>query len=152
MNNLKLLIKKEEENSKNNLLNDNNRYTKELFPIKEKKDIQTSTFISRNKISYNIDKIKSKYGIFTSDLNQKIDYNKIQILKNKYFSDKINNGEFSINNIDKFSINNKKKNKNRNLFRNSSLQFVKENNIIFKNFYKTFKNQKVNKLIKIMEL
>ena len=42
--------------------------------------------ISSNKtISLNIDKIKTKYGFLTNNLSQKLAYNKIQLLKSKYF-------------------------------------------------------------------
>ena len=65
--------------------------------------------ISYNKkISLNIDKIKTKYGFLTNNLSQKLAYNKIQLLKSKYFKSNNNinyNSNFNINNIDQFSIN-----------------------------------------------
>ena len=82
-------------------------------------------------------------------------------MKSKYFKSNNNinyNSNFNINNIDQFSINqnnniHKKKAsmtnnkvKKKNLFRNSSLQFVKENNIFFNNFYNTLRNKKNSNL------
>ena len=149
--------KEEKNNIKSILIN--NRYSKQPL-ISQEKNIQLiSTIISKNKISINIERIKNKYGFSTNCLNQKLAYNKIQNLKNKYLKNNNNfNSKLDFNTIDKFSLihsrnNNIKLNKNsvnntierkKNLFRNSSLQFVKENNIIFNNFYNTFRNKRRN--------
>ena len=148
MNDFKLLLKSQEI-SKNNHLSINDRYKNESLSIKRENYNQATTLIKRNKIIHNIDKIKSKYGFFTNSLNQKLTFHKIQMLKNKYLSNNINsNNNFNISNDEKFSINNNKINKN--LFRSSSLQFVKENNIIFNNFYKTLKNKKSTNIYEII--
>ena len=159
MKSFRLYNSKEEKNNIKSILI-NNRYNKQPILIKDKNKQLISTIISKNKVSINIERIKNKYGFLTNSLSQKIAYNKIQNLKNKYLK---NNNNFNskldfntINTIDKFSINNNKNNnikklnkesvnniieKKKNLFRNSSLQFVKENNIIFNNFYNTFRNK-----------
>ena len=138
----------------------NNRYKKEALQSKEINK-NFGSISSNKKISLNIDKIKTKYGFLTNNLSQKLAYNKIQLLKNKYFksNNSINiNSNFNINNIEQFSLNlnnnlHKKKGpmtnnivKKKNLFRNSSLQFVKENNILFSNFYNTLRNTKNSNL------
>jgi len=158
--------KKEKSNFKANI--DNNRYSKINIMSKESKNNEGPTFIlSRNKTNKNINKIKLKYGLFGNSSNPQIIYNKIQVLKNKYLTNnKINNLKLHQNKADYYNkilsnkkslinskstfyndINNKynlsnQNIKKRNLFRNSSLHFSKENNIMLNNFTFTNKIQK----------
>ena len=160
MNNFNFFNKKEEKNNINTI-SDNNRY-KKLSSHEEKNATLGSTIISKYKKKYNIETIKKKYGILTYNLSPQITHSKIQFLKNKYINNNINfyknhNSNIShymINNVENMSINNNinpdnvmnKTHKKYNLFRNSSLQFVKENNIILNNFYNTLKSKKRNDL------
>ena len=158
-----------------NSFRSNDRYKKGTLQSKEIKKNLGSATTTQNRMSLNIDKLKTKYGFLSNNLSQKLAYNKIQMLKNKYFknnnsynynynyNNNINyssNSNFNINSIDQFSINlNDNLNnlnrspvrnldKKKNIFRNSSLKFVKENNIIFNNFYNTLINKKNNTLYK----
>ena len=168
--------KKEKNNIKAN--KDNNRYTKINIMSKESKCQESPTIIlSKNKTDRNINKIKLKYGLLGNSSNPQIIYYKIQILKNKYLSNNnintlqfnqyktdytnkiplnkkslINSNSSYYNNIaynNKYNLSNKIIRK-KNLFRNSSLQFSKENNIMLNNFTFTNKIQKnidYNKII-----
>ena len=162
-------IKHKKEKSNNNIknINDNKRYSKINIMSKQSKNQEGPTFILlRNKTNKNINKIKLKYGLFGNSSNPQIIYNKIQVLKNKYlFNNRINNlklNQYKTDNTNKlilnkkslinskstFYNNNNKHNldnqniQKRNLFRNSSLRFSKENNIMLNNFTFTNKIQK----------
>lgn len=159
MNNFNFFKKKEEKNNINTI-SDNNGY-KKLTSHEEKNTTLGSTIISKYKIKHNIEKIKEKYGFLTYNLSPQITHSKIQMLKNKYLNNNINFyknhnsniNRYMINNVENMSINNNinsdnvmnKTHKKYNLFRNSSLQFVKENNIIFNNFYDTLTSKNRNK-------
>jgi len=147
--------KKEISNIKSNL--DNNRYSKINIKSKESKNQETPTIIlTKNKADKNITKIKLKYGLFGNSSNPQIVYNKIQVLKNKYLSkNKTDTNKIIVNKKSLFNRNSTYYNniynqynlstkniRKKNLFRNSSLRFSKENNIMLNNHTFTNKIQK----------
>ena len=136
----------------NYISNDNQRYQNNLLLIKDKYRTQNSLFSSKHKTNEIIDKIKMKYGLLHNTINTKVVNRKMQILKNKYMKGSQNlESKININNNIRYSTNNDINNKlvlrannnnKKHMFRSTSLQFVKENNLNFNNLYNTLKNDR----------
>ena len=136
----------------NYISNNNQRYQNNLLLIKDKYRTQNSLFSSKHKTNEIIDKIKMKYGLLHNTLNTQVVNRKIQILKNKYMKGSQNlESKININNNIRYSTNNDINNKlvlrannnnKKHMFRSTSLQFVKENNLNFNNLYNTLKNDR----------
>ena len=134
--------------------NENKRYHNNLLLFKDKYRTQSQLSIisSKDFDKEKIDKIKMKYNLSHNSINTQFVHRKIQFLKNKYLNNTPNiDNKFRINNTIRYSINNNSNNKiflhsrnniQKNMFRSSSLQFVKENNFKFNNLYNTLKNGK----------
>ena len=136
----------------NYISNNNQRYQNNLLLIKDKYRTQNSLFSSKHKANEIIDKIKMKYGLLHNTLNTQVVNRKMQILKNKYMKGSQNlESKININNNIRYSTNNDINNKlvlrannnnKKHMFRSTSLQFVKENNLNFNNLYNTLKNDR----------
>ena len=136
----------------NYISNNNQRYQNNLLLIKDKYRTQNSLFSSKHKTNEIIDKIKMKYGLLHNTLNTQVVNRKMQILKNKYMKGSQNlESKININNNIRYSTNNDINNKlvlrannnnKKHMFRSTSLQFVKENNLNFNNLYNTLKNDR----------
>ena len=136
----------------NYISNNNQRYQNNLLLIKDKYRTQNSLFSSKHKTNEIIDKIKMKYGLLHNTINTQVVNRKIQILKNKYMKGSQNlESKININNNIRYSTNNDINNKlvlrannnnKKHMFRSTSLQFVKENNLNFNNLYNTLKNDR----------
>ena len=136
----------------NYISNNNQRYQNNLLLIKDKYRTQNSLFSSKHKTNEIIDKIKMKYGLLHNTLNTQVVNRKMQILKNKYIKGSQNlESKININNNIRYSTNNDINNKlvlrannnnKKHMFRSTSLQFVKENNLNFNNLYNTLKNDR----------
>jgi hypothetical protein len=138
---------------KDNYISYNNqRYQNNLLLIKDKYRTQNSLFSSKHKTNEIIDKIKMKYGLLHNTINTQVVNRKMQILKNKYIKGSQNlESKININNNIRYSTNNDINNKlvlrannnnKKHMFRSTSLQFVKENNLNFNNLYNTLKNDR----------
>ena len=138
---------------KDNYISYNNqRYQNNLLLIKDKYRTQNSLFSSKYKTNEIIDKIKIKYGLLNNTINNQVVNRKMQILKNKYIKGSQNlESKININNNIRYSTNNDINNKlvlrannnnKKHMFRSTSLQFVKENNLNFNNLYNTLKNSR----------
>jgi hypothetical protein len=136
----------------NYISNNNQRYQNNLLLIKDKYRTQNSLFSSKHKTNEIIDKIKMKYGLLHNTINTQVVNRKMQILKNKYIKGSQNlESKININNNIRYSTNNDINNKlelrannnnKKHMFRSTSLQFVKENNLNFNNLYNTLKNDR----------
>lgn len=136
----------------NYISNNNQRYQNNLLLIKDKYRTQNSLFSSKHKTNEIIDKIKMKYGLLHNTINTQVVNRKMQILKNKYMKGGQNlESKININNNIRYSTNNDINNKlvlrannnnKKHMFRSTSLQFVKENNLNFNNLYNTLKNDR----------
>jgi hypothetical protein len=136
----------------NYISNNNQRYQNNLLLIKDKYRTQNSLFSSKHKTNEIIDKIKMKYGLLHNTINTQVVNRKMQILKNKYMKGSQNlESKININNNIRYSTNNDINNKlvlrannnnKKHMFRSTSLQFVKENNLNFNNLYNTLKNDR----------
>lgn len=136
----------------NYISNNNQRYQNNLLLIKDKYRTQNSLFSSKHKTNEIIDKIKMKYGLLRNTINTQVVNRKMQILKNKYMKGSQNlESKININNNIRYSTNNDINNKlvlrannnnKKHMFRSTSLQFVKENNLNFNNLYNTLKNDR----------
>ena len=136
----------------NYISNNNQRYQNNLLLIKDKYRTQNSLFSSKHKTNEIIDKIKMKYGLLHNTINTQVVNRKMQILKNKYIKGSQNlESKININNNIRYSTNNDINNKlvlrannnnKKHMFRSTSLQFVKENNLKFNNLYNTLKNDR----------
>ena len=136
----------------NYISNNNQRYQNNILLIKDKYRTQNSLFSSKHKTNEIIDKIKMKYGLLHNTLNTQVVNRKMQILKNKYMKGSQNlESKININNNIRYSTNNDINNKlvlrannnnKKHMFRSTSLQFVKENNLNFNNLYNTLKNDR----------
>ena len=136
----------------NYISNNNQRYQNNLLLIKDKYRTQNSLFSSKHKTNEIIDKIKMKYGLLHNTLNTQVVNRKMQILKNKYMKGSQNlESKININNNIRYSTNNDINNKlvlrannnnKKHMFRSTSLQFVKENNLNFNNLYNALKNDR----------
>ena len=136
----------------NYISNNNQRYQNNLLLIKDKYRTQNSLFSSKHKTNEIIDKIKMKYGLLHNTINTQVVNRKMQILKNKYMKGSQNlESKININNNIRYSTNNDINNKlvlrannnnKKHMFRSTSLQFVKENNLYFNNLYNTLKNDR----------
>ena len=136
----------------NYISNNNQRYQNNLLLIKDKYRTQNSLFSSKHKTNEIIDKIKMKYGLLHNTINTQVVNRKMQILKNKYMKGSQNlENKININNNIRYSTNNDINNKlvlrannnnKKHMFRSTSLQFVKENNLNFNNLYNTLKNDR----------
>lgn len=136
----------------NYISNNNQRYQNNLLLIKDKYRTQNSLFSSKHKTNEIIDKIKMKYGLLNNTINTQVVNRKMQILKNKYIKGSQNlESKININNNIRYSTNNDINNKlvlrannnnKKHMFRSTSLQFVKENNLNFNNLYNTLKNDR----------
>ena len=136
----------------NYISNNNQRYQNNLLLIKDKYRTQNSLFSSKHKANEIIDKIKMKYGLLHNTINTQVVNRKMQILKNKYMKGSQNlESKININNNIRYSTNNDINNKlvlrannnnKKHMFRSTSLQFVKENNLNFNNLYNTLKNDR----------
>ena len=136
----------------NYISNNNQRYQNNLLLIKDKYRTQNSLFSSKHKTNEIIDKIKMKYGLLHNIINTQVVNRKMQILKNKYMKGSQNlESKININNNIRYSTNNDINNKlvlrannnnKKHMFRSTSLQFVKENNLNFNNLYNTLKNDR----------
>ena len=134
----------------NYISNNNQRYQNNLLLIKDKYRTQNSLFSSKHKTNEIIDKVKMKYGLLHNTINTQVVNRKMQILKNKYIKGSQNlESKININNNIRYSTNNDINNKlvlrannnnKKHMFRSTSLQFVKENNLNFNNLYNTLKN------------
>lgn len=134
--------------------NENKRYHNNLLLFKDKfkSQSQISILSSRDSTKEKIDKIKMKYSLSQNSLNTQLVHRKIQFLKNKYMKDSPNlENKFKINNTIRYSINNNMNNKinlhsrngiKKNMFRSTSMKFVKENDFKFNNLYNTLKNER----------
>ena len=140
-------------NGKDNYISNNNqRYQNNLLLIKDKYRTQNSLFSSKHKTNEIIEKIKMKYGLLHNTINTQVANRKMQILKNKYMKGSQNlESKININNNIRYSTNNDINNKlvlrannnnKKHMFRSTSLQFVKENNLNFNNLYNTLKNDR----------
>ena len=138
---------------KDNYISYNNqRYQNNLLLIKDKYRTQNSLFSSKHKTNEIIDKVKMKYGLLHNTINTQVVNRKMQILKNKYIKGSQNlESKININNNIRYSTNNDINNKlvlrannnnKKHMFRSTSLQFVKENNLNFNNLYNTLKNDR----------
>ena len=136
----------------NYISNNNQRYQNNLLLIKDKYRTQNSLFSSKHKTNEIIDKVKMKYGLLHNTINTQVVNRKMQILKNKYIKGSQNlESKININNNIRYSTNNDINNKlvlrannnnKKHMFRSTSLQFVKENNLNFNNLYNTLKNDR----------
>ena len=136
----------------NYISNNNQRYQNNLLLIKDKYRTQNSLFSSKHKANEIIDKIKMKYGLLHNTLNTQVVNRKMQILKNKYMKGSQNlESKININNNIRYSTNNDINNKlvlrannnnKKHMFRSTSLQFVKENNLNYNHLYNTLKNDR----------
>lgn len=136
----------------NYISNNNQRYQNNLLLIKDKYRTQNSLFSSKHKTNEIIDKIKMKYGLLHNTINTQVVNRKMQILKNKYIKGSQNlESKININNNIRYRTNNDINNKlvlrannnnKKHMFRSTSLQFVKENNLNFNNLYNTLKNDR----------
>ena len=136
----------------NYISNNNQRYQNNLLLIKDKYRTQNSLFSSKHKTNEIIDKIKMKYGLLHNTINTQVVNRKMQILKNKYMKGSQNlENKINIKNNIRYSTNNDINNKlvlrannnnKKHMFRSTSLQFVKENNLNFNNLYNTLKNDR----------
>lgn len=136
----------------NYISNNNQRYQNNLLLIKDKYRTQNSLFSSKHKTNEIIDKVKMKYGLLHNTINTQVVNRKMQILKNKYMKGSQNlESKININNNIRYSTNNDINNKlvlrannnnKKHMFRSTSLQFVKENNLNFNNLYNTLKNDR----------
>ena len=136
----------------NYISNNNQRYQNNLLLIKDKYRTQNSLFSSKHKTNEIIDKIKMKYGLLHNTINTQVVNRKMQILKNKYMKGSQNlESKINFNNNIRYSTNNDINNKlvlrannnnKKHMFRSTSLQFVKENNLNFNNLYNTLKNDR----------
>ena len=131
----------------------NNHYQKNVFLLKENKNIQMNypLSIQRDLTKERINKIKMKYSLSLNNINQKFVQNKIQSLKYKYMKDKPNkNNKIKIDNAIRYSISkaidnqiNYSRNNNINgMFRSSSLQFSRENNFNINSSNSTIKSER----------
>ena len=136
----------------NYISNNNQRYQNNLLLIKDKYRTQNSLFSSKHKTNEIIDKVKMKYGLLHNTINTQVVNRKMQILKNKYIKGSQNlESKININNNIRYRTNNDINNKlvlrannnnKKHMFRSTSLQFVKENNLNFNNLYNTLKNDR----------
>ena len=136
----------------NYISNNNQRYQNNLLLINDKYRTQNSLFSSKHKTNEIIDKVKMKYGLLHNTINTQVVNRKMQILKNKYMKGSQNlESKININNNIRYSTNNDINNKlvlrannnnKKHMFRSTSLQFVKENNLNFNNLYNTLKNDR----------
>ena len=138
----------------NKFSSENKRYHNNLLLFKNriKTQNQNPVFIPKDVTNEKIDKIKLKYSLSQNSINTQFVHRKIQFLKNKYMNNTQSlDNKFKINNTIRYSINNNinnnlnlhsRNNSKKNMFRSTSLKFVKENNLNFNNLYNTLKNER----------
>lgn len=139
----------------NQFSSENRRYHNNLLLFKNKIKAQNQypVYIPKDITNEKIDKIKMKYSLSQNSINTQFVHRKIQFLKNKYMNNNTQSldNKFKINNTIRYSINNNvnnnfnlhsRNNNKKNMFRSTSLKFVKENNLKFNNLYSTLKNER----------
>ena len=149
--NFNFIKEKESSNLYNNI-----RYKNHLFISNDSNKENYPFFISKEKVKERIAKIKKKYGSLYNSSNTILVNRKIQILKNKYMNSQNIQKKININNAIHYSGNNNtnsklkllsRNNQKKNMFRSSSLKFVKESNFNFNKLYNTYKNENKNHII-----
>lgn len=149
--NLNFIKEKESSNLYNNI-----RYKNHLLLSNDSNKENYPFFISKEKVKERIAKIKKKYGSLYNSSNTILVNRKIQILKNKYMNSQNIQKKININNMIHYSGNNNtnsklklhsRNNQKKNMFRSSSLKFVKESNFNFNKLYNTYKNENKNHII-----
>lgn len=149
--NFNFIKEKESSNLYNNI-----RYKNHLLLSNDSNKENYPFFISKEKVKERIAKIKKKYGSLYNSSNTILVNRKIQILKNKYMNSQNIQKKININNMIHYSGNNNtnsklkllsRNNQKKNMFRSSSLKFVKESNFNFNKLYNTYKNENKNHII-----
>jgi hypothetical protein len=149
--NFNFIKEKESSNLYNNI-----RYKNHLLLSNDSNKENYPFFISKEKVKERIAKIKKKYGSLYNSSNTILVNRKIQILKNKYMNSQNIQKKININNAIHYSGNNNtnsklkllsRNNQKKNMFRSSSLKFVKESNFNFNKLYNTYKNENKNHII-----
>ena len=149
--NFNFIKEKESSNLYNNI-----RYKNHLLLSNDSNKENYPFFISKEKVKERIAKIKKKYGSLYNSSNTILVNRKIQILKNKYMNSQNIQKKININNMIHYSGNNNtnsklkllsRNNQKKNMFRSSSLKFVKESNFNFDKLYNTYKNENKNHII-----
>ena len=149
--NFNFIKEKESSNLYNNI-----RYKNHLLLSNDSNKENNPFFISKEKVKERIAKIKKKYGSLYNSSNTILVNRKIQILKNKYMNSQNIQKKININNLIHYSGNNNtnsklklysRNNQKKNMFRSSSLKFVKESNFNFNKLYNTYKNENKNHII-----
>ena len=149
--NFNFIKEKESSNLYNNI-----RYKNHLLLSNDSNKENYPFFISKEKVKERIAKIKKKYSSLYNSSNTILVNRKIQILKNKYMNSQNIQKKININNMIHYSGNNNtnsklkllsRNNQKKNMFRSSSLKFVKESNFNFNKLYNTYKNENKNHII-----